>query len=79
MLDNNIDNEFIIELWETIEQYVPSKLRIQCIKDILMFLENKGVDMESIIEDLFNYSLVMDKAVESFLKERENNENLLDD
>lgn len=72
MLDNEIDNEFIIELWETIEKYIPAKFRVQCIKDILEFLENRGIDVESIVSDLFNYSLVMDKAVEAFLKEREN-------
>lgn len=79
MLENDIDNEFIIELWESIEPHVPSKFRVQCIKDILTFLENKGVDVESILSDLFNYSLTMDKAIESFLKEREDNENLIEE
>ncbi len=79
MLENNMDNEFIIELWENIEPYVPPKFRVQCIKDILIFLENEGFDIESILSDLFNYSITMDKAIELFLKERDDSDNLMED
>lgn len=63
-----MDEQTIIDIWETFKDYVPEKNRDAVADQFLDFLMNQEIDTET-IESLKGYDPHLDQAIESVLED----------
>jgi len=63
-----MDEELIIEVWETFKEYIPEKTRETAATQFLEFLQSKDVDDET-LEGLKGYDRHLDSAIDLILGE----------
>ena len=71
-----MDEQLIIEIWETFKDYIPEKSRGAVAEQFIDFVLGKEVD-PSDLEGMLGYDPHLDQVIESVLKE--NQEDDLDD
>jgi hypothetical protein len=73
-----IDEELIIEIWETFRDYIPEKTRETAANQFLEFLQAHDVD-EDTLEGLKGYDPHLDDAIELSLGSEEEEDEDEDD
>jgi hypothetical protein len=65
-----MDDQLIIEIWETFKDYIPEKTRDTAASQFVDFLQGKDVD-EDTLKSLLGYDSFLDSAVELVLDTEE--------
>jgi len=63
-----MEEDLIIEIWDTFKEYVPEKSRENAAAHFIDFLVGRDIEM-SVIESLLGFDTHLDNAIEVILEE----------
>jgi hypothetical protein len=73
-----MNEELIIDIWETFKDYIPEKTRETAASQFLDFLVGQDVDTET-IEGLKGYDPHLDEAIDLVLKDQDDSDEDFDE